>query len=74
MQGDKWQVHIKGHVTRLTENGMRVAAAKGEYTMTSLDLDTYELTREGVPTFSLTLKEVSHYINERALKPLTPFK
>lgn len=57
-------VKIHGIVTRLREDGARVAVPIGLYNMREHDIDQYELSGKGLPTFSLTLSEVARYLKE----------
>jgi hypothetical protein len=68
MAKKSWTVQVKGIVSRLREDGARVAVPTGSYSMTEKDFAQYELSRDGGPTLTLSLVEVSTYINEHQLK------
>lgn len=55
------EVRIFGLVSRLREDGARVAVPLGVYTMEELSLDCYRLSGNRLPTFELTLNEVCTY-------------
>ncbi len=50
-----------------------MAVPKGTYAMAEKEFGQYELTREGGPTFTLSLVEVSTYSNEHQLKIQGPW-
>jgi hypothetical protein len=56
------KVRVFGLVSRFREDGARVAVPLAVYSMEELSLDCYRLSGEGLPTFELTLKEVSTYV------------
>jgi hypothetical protein len=63
-----WRMRVTGLVSRELDTGERVAVPTGDYTMREIDTEHYELTRDGGPTFTLSLKEVSRYLNTKDLK------
>jgi len=66
-----WKVRVVGSVTRM-EGKARVAVPRGDYTMRELELERYELTRDGGPTFPLTIIEVATYSKTKDLKIVEP--
>lgn len=67
MGAQQWKMKVVGTVTR-TQGAQRIAVPAGEYTMTDAGSDTFELAREGVPTFTLSLHEVTAYFAAKDLK------
>jgi hypothetical protein len=69
MLGEEWGVRIKGLVSRLDSNSKsHVAVPHGDYRMRELSTEEYELSREGGPTFRLSLREVAQYLGSEALE------
>jgi hypothetical protein len=67
MSGKEWDVNVTGVVTRI-EDKARVSVARGAYRMREVGRGEYELSREGSPTFRLSLREVSQYKDTKSLK------
>lgn len=61
---------VVGLVTRERANSARVAVPHGIYKLRELSIDCYELSGTGLPTFTLSLLELSTYLNTKALKEL----
>jgi len=62
-----WKARVTGLVSRLRDDGARVAVPQGEYMMTDTDSDRYELRSSSGLLFKLSLLEVSTYVNEHHL-------
>jgi hypothetical protein len=60
-----FKVKIFGLVSRLRDDGARVAVPLGIYAMEELALDQYRLSGTNLPTFDLTLLEVSTYMGTK---------
>lgn len=58
-------VKIFGLVSRLRDDGARVAVPYGVYALEEVSLERYRLSGNGLPTFELTLLEVSTYMGNQ---------
>lgn len=67
--GSVWFVRVVGTVS-LRKDGLLMPAPRGQYLMIGRDVDTYELSGYGLPTFQLTLQEAATYMQSNALVPL----
>lgn len=65
---EQWQMKVVGVVSRRREDGVRIAVPQGDYTMTKLDAEIYELCRDGTPAFGLTRREVLAYLSSKDLQ------
>jgi len=67
----QWQMKVVGVVSRRREDGVRIAVPRGDYTVTQLDAEIYELSGEGTPAFGLTRREMLGYLDSKDLKSPT---
>jgi hypothetical protein len=67
MTARAWKVRVIG-VVSMPEGNRRVPVATGDYKMTEAAGESYHLTRDGAPTFDLTVTEVETYRKDNKLK------
>jgi hypothetical protein len=65
--GRVWKVRVIGVVSRL-EGTRRFPVPTGDYDMREVETESYQLSRDGGPTFILTVTEVGTYTNDNQMK------